>query len=103
MCKSSLLCAGVQTDDIQSGIVVPSRNLLAVVVEGEERRLHLGLFGMPLDCEERERERERDCPRVCVCVHMKVDSKVMFCFNFLDLSLYDVKYKCLPKYRKKIK
>jgi hypothetical protein len=21
---------------------------------------------------------------------------VMFCFNFLDLSLYDVKYKCLP-------
>jgi hypothetical protein len=32
----------------------------------------------------------------CVCVHIKVDSNVMFCFNFLDLSLYDVKYKCLP-------
>jgi hypothetical protein len=60
MCKSSLLCAGVQTDDIQSRIVIPSRNLLAVVVEGGERRLHLGLFGMPLDCEEQESERERE-------------------------------------------
>jgi hypothetical protein len=57
MCKSSILCAGVQTDGIQSGIVVALRNLLAVVVvEGGERRLHLGLLGMPLDCEERESE-----------------------------------------------
>ncbi len=147
MYKSSFLCAGVQTDDIQSGIVVPSRNLLAVVVEGGERDCiafgstwdALGLWGA------REWEREREqlhkgfcaapmpfslslqqvqlpcarshktsnssssnttwrrggrpqgaCYYLCVCVHIKVDSKVMFCFNFLDLSLYDVKYKCLP-------
>jgi hypothetical protein len=31
-----------------------------VVVEGGERRLHLGLLGMPLDCEERESEWERE-------------------------------------------
>ncbi len=31
---------------------------------------------------------------LCVSVHIKVVFEVIFCFDFLNLSLYEVKYKC---------
>jgi len=32
---------------------------------------------------------------LCVCVHIKVVLEVIFCLIILNLSLYDVKYKCI--------
>jgi len=39
---------------------------------------------------------------LCVCVHIKVVFEVIFCLSILNLSLYDVKYKCIFNILKKL-